>query len=259
MDTITTKFRLFFRSTLLLIVIVFGSLLTPLIQRGTMPTSGLSSNITRFFHKALTFILGVKIKITGTPRACTTLFVSNHVSWLDILIIGQIVPVHFLSMIEVKSWPVAGWLASRAGTLYISRGGTKAAATATEDISRLLKQQHNVVIFAEGRVTDGNIKKFHSRLLQGAIDATSDVQAIAIRYPHENGAILNPAVLFTGNISPLKSLINVMKTKQLNVDITFFEPISSEQKTRTQLAAKTENQVREFLGQPLDRQLKKTG
>lgn len=219
-----------------------------------MPTSGLASNITRFFHKTLTLVLGVKVRITGTPQACATLFVSNHVSWLDILIIGQIVPVHFLSMIEVKSWPVAGWLATRAGTIYISRGGAKAAATATENISHLLKQQHNVVIFAEGRVTDGNMKKFHSRLLQGAIDATSDVQAIAIRYPDENGAILNPAVLFTGNISPLKSLINVMKTKRLNVEITFFEPLSSNQQTRTQLAAKTETQVREQLGQPLNRQ-----
>ena len=224
-----------------------------------MPTSGLASTITRFFHKALTFVLGVKIKITGTPQANATLFVSNHVSWLDILIIGQIVPVHFLSMIEVKSWPVAGWLATRAGTLYISRGGAKAGANATENISRLLKQKHNVVIFAEGRVTDGNLKKFHSRLLQGAIDTASDVQSIAIRYPHENGAILNPAVLFTGNISPLKSLINVMKTKQINVEITFCVPLSSEQQTRTQLAEKTEEQVRQLLGQPLERQLKKPG
>jgi len=123
LDTIIKTLRIIIRSILLLLTISIGSFLTLLFQHGTMPTKGLASTITCFFHQSLTTILGIKIKTEGLPNKTATLFVSNHVSWLDIMIIGQIVPVHFLSMIEVKSWPVAGWLATRAGTIYIHRGG----------------------------------------------------------------------------------------------------------------------------------------
>lgn len=56
------------------------------------------------------------------------LWVSNHVSWTDIPLLGMLLPLSFLSKAEVRHWPVAGWLAEKAGTLFIRRGGATASA-----------------------------------------------------------------------------------------------------------------------------------
>ena len=214
-----------------------------------MPTTGLSSFVTRKFHKALTMALGIKITIHGTPNKNTTLFMSNHISWLDILIIGQIITTHFLSMIEVKSWPVAGWLATRAGTLYIHRGGKKSVDKSLHEISHVLNEKHNVVIFPEGRTTDGTLRKFHSRLMQSAVDAKSSMQAIALKYQNGESILANPAVLFIGDTTFSKSLLNIMSQKNILVEVAFLEPSSAGNKTRTQITSDAESQIREQLNQ----------
>jgi len=228
---------------------IVASIFTVLIQRNTMPTSGISCFITRSFHRAITNTLGITVQATGVPNTDSTLFISNHITWLDILIIGQIIPAHFLAMIEVKSWPIVGWLATRAGTLYISRGNKIAATTAIEDVGQILKSKHNVIIFAEGRVTDGNIRKFHSRLFQSAIDSRSQIQPIALRYPSADGSLVNPTVLFTENTTLPQSLYKIITTKRTEVEISFLQPIDASNQTRNQLAFETEQLIRQHLGQ----------
>ena len=75
--------------------------------------------LTRWWMRGLLHLLPLQIHCHGQPAASTRLLVSNHVSWLDIVLIGAHAPVHFLSKAEVRDWPVIGWLASAAGTLFI--------------------------------------------------------------------------------------------------------------------------------------------
>ena len=214
-----------------------------------MPTTGLSSFVTRLFHKSLTKALGIKINIVGTPNKDSTLFISNHITWLDILIIGQIIPTHFLSMIEVKSWPVAGWLATRAGTLYIHRGGKKSADQSLSEISHALNEKHNVVIFPEGRTTDGTLRKFKPRLVQSAVDAKSKIQPIAIKYLNGDSIQANPAVLFHGDITFSQSLSKIMSQKSIAVDVAFLDSISAADQLRSKITSDAENQIRKQLNQ----------
>lgn len=214
-----------------------------------MPTKGVASVITSRFHKTITRLFGIKIKVDGIPNKNSTLFLANHLSWLDIMVIGQIIPAHFLSMIEVKSWPVAGWLATRAGTIYIHRGGKSASADAISDMSDALNLKHNVVMFPEGRVTDGKVRKFHSRLIQSAIDSNASIQPVAIRYRTEGSSLTHPAILFTDGITFRQSFIKVLMTKEIDVDITFLKSIPAENNTRKELTLNTENQIRKQLGQ----------
>jgi len=151
-----------------------------------MPTHGLQSRIVKKWLSRAARIFGVRIKYYGSPLPQRTLFVANHISWLDILVLGSLVPIHFLSKHEVKTMPVFGWLATRAGTLYIKRGNKRSATESSCEITAALNQQHNSLIFAEGTTTDGHIKKFHSRMMQSAIDAHAMVQPIAIFYPIKN-------------------------------------------------------------------------
>jgi len=214
-----------------------------------MPTTGLSSVITRKFHRYLTLALGVKIKIIGAPNKSSTLFISNHISWLDILIIGQIIPTHFLSMIEVKEWPVAGWLATRAGTLYIHRGGKKSSDISIDEISHVLGQNHNVVIFPEGKTTDGTLRKFHPRLIQSAVDAKSYIQPVAIKYVSGDSILANQAVLFNNDITFPQSLLNIMSQKSISVEIAFLDPVAVDEQSRSEITSYAEKQVRVQLNQ----------
>lgn len=232
-----------------MLTLAIGCFLTIFIQRSTMPPKGLSSFATSLFYKTVTSILGIKIKLTGTPNRSSTLFVANHISWIDILVIGQIVPAHFLSMAEVKDWPVIGWLATRAGTLYIPRGGKTATSDSIKEISTALNETHNAVVFAEGRVTDGTVKRFHSRLLQSAIDANATVQPVAIRYPDGDSKLANPVVLFLNGTSFSQSFLKVISTKRIEVEITFLIPIPPDNQLRKELSNDAETQIRKQLGQ----------
>jgi 1-acyl-sn-glycerol-3-phosphate acyltransferase len=232
--------RKLYRTILLGLLLIIGIILTVVFLRNTRHTSGIANAIVSTWLGIVARLLGVRIKTYGTALPEKTLFVSNHISWLDILILGNLVPIHFLSKHEVKSIPLIGWLATRAGTLYIKRGCKDSASDASSEITAALNQQHNSIIFAEGTTTDGHIKKFHSRMMQSAIDAQAMVQPVAIFYPVLNPETqrleINPVTLFLGDTSMKKSFDLIARADRIDVEVHFLKPIDSSGKTRDEIA-----------------------
>ena len=151
-----------------------------------------------WWSRGLCWILGVQLRVRGTAREGTTLFVANHISWLDIFCIAAVCPTHFLAKQDVSTWPLFGWLSRRAGTAYIRRGGDNGAAEAMEQLVWRLRQGERVLVFPEGTSTTGaTVRRFYPRLFQAALLARCPVQAIALRYPHAEG--VNPVVPFVGD------------------------------------------------------------
>ncbi|MDT8281301.1 MAG: lysophospholipid acyltransferase family protein [Gammaproteobacteria bacterium] len=236
-----SSFRKFYRSVLLTLLIIIGVILTILFLRNTLPTRGISSStIITTWSGLVAGLFGVKIKSYGTPLTEKTLFIANHISWLDIFVLGHLVPMHFLAKHEVKTMPVFGWLATRAGTLYIERGNNNSAKGVNDEIVNTLKQGHNSLIFAEGTTTDGNVSKFHSRMMQSAIDAQAMVQPVAIFYPVKDPETekkaINPAILYLDNTSIAKSFDLISRTSSIDVEVHFLKPISSTGQTRNEIA-----------------------
>ncbi len=232
--------RKYYRIILFGLWLIIGIILTVVFLRNTMPTHGTSSTVVKSWLGRAAGIFGVRIKHYGTPLPQQTLFVSNHISWLDILILGSIVPIHFLSKHEVKTMPLFGWLATRAGTLYIKRGNKRSATESSSEITAALNQRHNSLIFAEGTTTDGHIKKFHSRMMQSAIDAHAMVQPVAIFYPVTNSETkkteINPVTLFLGDSTIGESFDRITRAPRIDVEVHFLQPISSTGKTRDEIA-----------------------
>jgi 1-acyl-sn-glycerol-3-phosphate acyltransferase len=231
--------RKFYRTILLGLLLIIGIILTVVFLRNTRHTSGIANAIVSTWLGTVARSLGVKTKTYGSALPEKTLFVCNHISWLDILILGNLIPVHFLSKHEVKSIPVIGWLATRAGTLYIKRGCKDSASDASSEITAALNQQHNSIVFAEGTTTDGHIKKFHSRMIQSAIDAPAMVQPVAIFYPvrnPENNKIeINPVTLFLAGTSAGESFDLIARVPSIDVEVHFLDPINSKDKTRDEV------------------------
>jgi 1-acyl-sn-glycerol-3-phosphate acyltransferase len=232
--------RKFIRSLLFVLWLIIGLVLTLLFLRNTRRPHGFTTHVVSTWLGVLSRIFGIRIKTYGTALPQNTLFVSNHISWLDIPILGELIPIHFLSKHEVKTMPIIGWLATRAGTLYIKRGNKESASDACSEITLALQKQHNSLIFAEGTTTDGHIKKFHSRTMQSAIDADAMVQPIAIFYPVINPktkkAEINPVTLFLGDTTMSESFNLITRAKRIDVEVHFLEPINSTGKTRNEIA-----------------------
>lgn len=169
-------------------------------------------------------VLGVRLRTSGVADPRARLWVANHVSWLDIVVLGGQQPLIFLSKAEVADWPVIGFLARRCGTLFVRRGDRQATGAAVEQLLWRLRQGQRVMVFPEGTTTDGSkVLRFHARFLQPAVMTQSVVQPVALRYV---GTASGQAP-FVGDDEFLPHLLRILRLPHIDVDLHFCESIAA--------------------------------
>ncbi|MCL7752100.1 1-acyl-sn-glycerol-3-phosphate acyltransferase [Guyparkeria hydrothermalis] len=192
-------------------------------------------------------VLGVRVRVEGRERLSDlpsgSLWLPNHVSWLDIPLLGGLQGgTVFLAKSEIRHWPVIGRLARLAGTEFIERGrGSEAAGEAVE---RGLRHGRQMVVFAEGTTTNGHtVRRFHARLLGAAVRLERPVVPIALRYFDVAGN-RSTAPAFIDNESLWPSLWRVLSGKGLEARIDVLEPIVPRpDETRSELARRAHRAV----------------
>ena len=241
--------RVFRRTILLTLHVAFGLLLTPLVlTRHNGETLRTHPYVASWWHERLADILGVRITVSGHRPQSPALMASNHVSWLDIVVLGGLTHTDFLSKHEVREWPVGGWLAARAGTLFIRRGDGQAGAI-SEQIANRLRQQGLLTLFPEGTTTDGStVRPFFSRLFAAAIDTGTDVVPVALRY--HIGGEFDPIAPYTDKQSLGENLRGLIGREQTEVHVVFGEPISLRDHTRREVAELARNAILQALEHP---------
>lgn len=233
-----------FRSSRLLLHVVSGLLTAARLRLGVgRPVR--PEVIARPWHRHLLTILGVRVRVTGEPLHGGHLVVANHVSWLDIPVIGAHQPTRFVSKAEVQYWPIAGWLADAGGTFYIRRGRGDVRGL-VDRLAECLEDGGCVTVFPEGTTSDGSgLLPFHPRLLAAAIEAQCPVQPVALRYaPTRNGRHLAP---FVGDDDLLSHLLRLLRNRRLSVELIFLPPIHPTGLDRDALAACAEQAIRRAL------------
>ena len=98
---------------------------------------------------------GVRATYRGTPLAHDVVFVANHVSWIDILVIGGVTDVRFIAQDRIRFWPVIGWLAWLDATIFVSRTDRAGVAGQITRVRAAIAGERPVAIFPEGTTTDG--------------------------------------------------------------------------------------------------------
>lgn len=246
--------RLMARVPRILLVVAYGLLLASgfiIGERLRLPGSmARRQRWTRSFMGQLTRALPFNVRVHGEVPQRPMLWVSNHVSWTDIALLGQIAPLSFLSKAEVRHWPVAGWLAQHAGTLFIRRGANDSQRLRREMALRL-EDDCPLVIFPEGTTTVGRqLRTFHGRMLACAADAGVAVQPVAIRYGRDGG--LDPIAPFVGDDDLLSHLLRLLRAEPGQVDIYLLAPIETQGVERAALAFQAQEAVQAALfGEPL--------
>ncbi|WP_194788936.1 lysophospholipid acyltransferase family protein [Pseudomonas sp. UFMG81] len=196
---------------------------------------------TRLFMQRLVGALPFEVRVVGELPQRPMLWVSNHVSWTDIPLLGMLTPLSFLSKAEVRHWPLAGWLAEKAGTLFIRRGGGDGQRL-REQIAGQLGQQQPLLIFPEGTTTDGrSLRTFHGRLLAGAIDHATPLQPVAIQYLR--GGEPDLIAPFIGEDDLVSHLMRLFRQDRGEVVIHLLAPVSSAGKERAALAFQAQQAI----------------
>lgn len=248
MTTARTAWRLFRLS----LHIVLGVILTPIVAQRDPVTGKRRTNlyVAAWWHGRVAKILNLAISTHGYPPAAPALLVSNHVSWLDVIVLGHLVPTAFLSKDEVRAWPVIGWLADMAGTLFIKRGSGQATLI-SEAIRARLTQNGMLTLFPEGTTTDGrDVRPFFSRLFGAAIDSGSKVVPVTIRY-HQNGEY-DPIAPYINNDSLMNNLMGLLRRRDNAVHIVFSEPMHIGNESRKELAEQARKTIADAIRMPID-------
>lgn len=169
--------------------------------------------------------LGFRIRRHGQVADGPVLFISNHISWSDIPILGGTAPLRFLSKAEVARWPIIGWFATQAGTLFIQRGGGRSTQS-REDIADALRKRQSVLVFPEGTTTTGlTVLPFHGRLLHAAEDADVAIQPISIGYRRDGRP--DHLAPFIGDDDFQSHLLRMLKQPAVEVELIFHPPVSA--------------------------------
>lgn len=162
------------------------------------------------------------------------LWTSNHISWLDIPVVGSIIPTFFLSKAEIGRWAVIGWLARTANTLFIERGSGDSNAV-NQQMSDFLKKGFPVVFFPEATTTNGKgIRRIQGKLLQSAIDSQVPIQPIVICYVDNDGNF-DEAIPYYGKITMAESVKKVVDNRPAKAYVLPLEAIDPVGKTRSEL------------------------
>ncbi len=194
-----------------------------------------------WFHRVLLRLFNVRVVERGKPPGeAATLVVSNHVSWLDIPVIGSLHPLSFIAKSEIEGWPVVGFMAKLQRSVFIDRQRRKATAEVNDALAHRLVKGEVIVLFAEGTTSDGNrLLPFRSSLVGAAQTALmhDDVehvflQPLAISYTRRHGLPVTrrdrPFIAWYGDMDLASHLKLFIQGIPLEVVVTWGEPIPFE-------------------------------
>lgn len=199
-----------------------------------------------FYHRTCWRILGISVEVHGTMSAARpTLFVANHSSYLDIMVLGGLVPGCFVSKAEVAAWPLFGQLAKLQRTVFIERK-SRHVATHRDALQRRLDGGDNLILFPEGTSSDGNrVLPFKSALFSVAErrveGGTLAVQPVSIAYTGIDGMpvgyVLRPMFAWYGDMDLAPHLWTMAGCGRLTVTVTFHPAVDPESRaTRREMA-----------------------
>ncbi|MCT9082474.1 lysophospholipid acyltransferase family protein [Streptomyces fulvoviolaceus] len=211
--SVTAVPRAVLRLTAVVVLVVAGVALTPL---GGLIPAGLVRRWCRWIVRAA----GVQVRVTGPAApAGGLLLVANHISWLDIPLLGAVRPARMLAKSEIRQWPVAGPMVARGGVLFIERDRLRALPDTVARIAEALRAGQAVAVFPEGSTWCGRAQgHFRRAVFQAALDAHVPVQPVHIHYRTAHGAA-STAPAFVGEDTLFTSLWRVVSARGLVAEV----------------------------------------
>ena len=187
-----------------------------------------------WYHRRVCNLLGIRHHITGRiASGHPVLIIANHVSWLDIPVLGAIAPLSFIAKREVGTWPLIAQLSRLQRTVFVDRTRRTAVGDVAKEMASRLSDGDALVLFAEGTSTDGNrVMPFKTALLAAPFAAASEgtrVQTLSLTYTHVHGVPIGRAdrhsIGWYGDMDMGPHAWSLLKAGPLDVSISIGEPL----------------------------------
>lgn len=190
-------------------------------------------------------ILEIDIACNPLPQTgFAGLVVSNHVSWLDILVLQALLPGAFVAKTEVRRWPVVGFLAEACATIFVDRSSARSARSMVEDTAAAIAQGYAVVVFPEGTSSNGRtVGSFHANIFESALRAQAAVLCLGLHYRDRSTGDAATQAHFTGDMTLLSSIARVVGSSSIQARVQWGDCIPAQGHNRRTLAALAQHTV----------------
>lgn len=241
------KRRLLYKLSLIILLFCYGLI----IAGGVFPILKLlcpaskarkkSDAIKTHWLKLFGAIVKLHVILEGELPGPGTLLVSNHISWLDIIVIGQYLPAYFVAKSDILSWPVIGYLSKQGGTIFIRRGDKKHIKATTEKMVWVLKQNSTIVAFPEGTTTQGDeVLGFHASLFQPALLTRAAIQPVLLQYQ----GVAKQHAPFIGDDNFIPHLIRMLSLDKIHVRVCFLPVVKSSGRNRHSVSVEAREMIK---------------
>ena len=200
-------------------------------------------------------LFGLKLKVIGKQSYNSTIFVSNHISWTDILVIQSVLDIIFVAKSDVKKMPGLGFLASIANTVFIDRNPQKISKDSLI-LKKKIEKGELICFFPEGTSTDGlRVLKFKSGFFQLLFDRINNqnkyikkVQPLSIYYKVHNKNLSKDFYGWWGSMSIISHITKILCLSSGSVELKFHDSLNSEEfNDRKEIALAAENTIAKYI------------
>jgi len=219
---------------------LLASVLIPVQMAATALNLGASERIPMLFHRNVLRLIGIRVRRKGhMSRHRPTIFVANHASYLDICVLGSLIPGSFVAKAEIANWPFFGLLAKLQRTVFIDRL-RRTTGEQRNQLGERIAEGQNLILFPEGTSSDGNrVLPFRSALLgaaepprggDGANMPELQVQPVSVSYTKLDGCPLGyhlrPLVAWYGDMDLAPHLFSLAGLGRIEV-VVEFHPVTT--------------------------------
>ncbi len=208
-----------------------------------------------FFARLCLRVLGVRVharrlKRKGIRQRRTNyLIISNHLTYVDILVVASLMPSVFITSVELKQTFPLGLFAWLGGCLFVERRSPAGLKREIEEIAKVLAQGTSVALFPEGTTSNGDtVRPFKNSLITAAITAGASLLPVCIRYRAANGRPVDPtnrdSLYYYGGTTFFRHLSRLLALRSIDVECVILRPIATHQhQSRKDLAARAHQMI----------------
>jgi 1-acyl-sn-glycerol-3-phosphate acyltransferase len=213
----------------------------------------IARSVPALYHRGNCRLIGIDVRRTGAPLVDPpALYVCNHASYLDIVVLSTLLDASFVAKSEVAGWPLFGLLAKLVNTIFVDRRPSRSGAHRNEMRERL-EAGRSLILFPEGTSSDGNrVLPFNSTFFAIVEEPIRGkpipVQPISLAYTRYNNLPMSrrerPYLTWYGDTAMAGHLWRLLSIGRATVEVRFHPPVTIEPfGSRKALAAACEQTV----------------
>jgi lyso-ornithine lipid O-acyltransferase len=207
-----------------------------------------------YYHRIGCRILGFRAEIVGAlPHDGACLIVSNHVSWIDIVVLSTLAPLSFVAKREVAAWPFFGWMAKLQRTVFVDRERRHSTKHSRNELEERLSRGERIVLFPEGTSHNGgSVLPFKSSFFAAGVGEAVSVVPVTLAYVANRGLPMTrrqrPRFAWYADMQLIPHLWSALSAGPLTVRIIVHPPLADATRLdRKQAAIVSEKLIRHSL------------